>query len=189
MTLLNCVAIADDDSLISKLEPTCDVDVLICLGDLYDRTISGAVDHYAPEYAIGIRGNHCLSDEFPAPIVDLHLKVVTINGITFGGFCGSWQYKKKGNFMFEQDEVKRLMIDFPAVDVFIAHNSPRFIHERDDNVHQGFDAFIDYIDRTKPSYFFHGHQHCNQITHRGVTKIVGVYGERQFQIHHPKSIS
>ena len=80
--------------------------------------------------------------------------------------------------MYTQEQVHDLLVDFPAVDIFIAHNSPRGIHERDTLNHQEFDAFLGYIDRTQPAYSLHGHQHCNQITYRGKTCIIGVYGGR-----------
>ena len=70
-----------------------------------------------------------------------------------------------------------MLRDFPRVDVFVAHNSPARIHERDADVHQGFEAFLDYIDRMQPAYFIHGHQHMNQVTRRGETTVVGVFGE------------
>jgi Icc-related predicted phosphoesterase len=75
--------------------------------------------------------------------------------------------------MYTQDEAHQLLQNFPAVDVFIAHNSPR-------GIHQGFDAFLDYIDRVQPAYFLHGHQHCRDKSYRGNTCIMGVYGEKNF---------
>ena len=130
-------------------------DILISLGDLYDVTLQKAIDHYAPEHVIAVRGNHCVDQSFPAPTIDLHLQTIERFGLTFGGFAGSWQYKKVGNHIYTQDEVHQLLQNFPAADVFIAHNSPRGIHERDTGIHKGFDAFIEYIDRTQPAYFLH----------------------------------
>lgn len=174
----NCILISDDDDQVGHIKECDEIDLLIFLGDLYDVTIERAIDLYAPEHVIGIRGNHDVITAFPRPTQDLHLKVVEINGIRFGGFAGSWQYKNRGYHMYEQDEVIKLLKNFPEVDVFIAHNSPRSIHERDSKVHQGFEAFLDYIDRFKPRYFLHGHQHLNVTSWRGDTQIVGVYGER-----------
>jgi len=34
-----------------------------------------------------------------------------------------------------------------------------------------------HIKRVQPRYFFHGHQHLNQVTMVGNTEVVGVYGE------------
>jgi Icc-related predicted phosphoesterase len=108
----------------------------------------------------------------------VHLKTYTFGGLTFGGFCGSWKYKPKGNFLFEQDEVATLIADFPPVDVFLAHNSPRGIHDRDDEVHIGFVAFTNYITRVKPGFFIHGHQHHEVETVVGTTRIIGTFGHR-----------
>ena len=180
--MLNIIAIADDDFLVGHIEPNAEVDILISLGDLYDVTLQKAIDLYAPEHVIAIRGNHCVADEFPIPTIDLHLQTIELFGLTFGGFAGSWQYKKVGNHMYTQDEARQLLENFPAVDVFIAHNSPRGIHECDTSIHQGFDAFIEYIDRAQPAYFLHGHQHCREVSYRGNTCIMGVYGEKSLQI-------
>ncbi len=79
--------------------------------------------------------------------------------------------------MFEQFEVAKALRSFPAVDVFIAHNSPAGFHERDPDVHRGFEGFSDYIDRVQPRYFLHGHQHVNQVSQKGETTIIGVFGE------------
>lgn len=40
----------------------------------------------------------------------------------------------------DQAEVSDMLAGFPPVDVFIAHNSPRGVHDRDDEIHTGFDA-------------------------------------------------
>ena len=180
--MLNIIAIADDDSLVGYIEPDAEVDILISLGDLYDVTLQKAIDLYAPEHVLAIRGNHCVDAAFPLPTIDLHLQTIELLGLTFGGFAGSWQYKKVGNHMYTQNEAHQLLENFPDVDVFIAHNSPRGIHERDTGIHQGFDAFLDYIDKFQPAYFLHGHQHCREISYRGNTCIMGVYGEKSLQI-------
>ncbi len=78
--------------------------------------------------------------------------------------------------MYEQSEVSKALNSFPAVDIFIAHNSPQGIHERDTDVHQGVEAFTEYIDRVQPAYFLHGHQHVNDFSQRGKTTIFGTFG-------------
>lgn len=59
--------------------------------------------------------------------------------------------------LYEQEEVERLLSGFPSVDVFVAYNSPRNIHERNTEVHVGFEAFNRYIERAQPRPFIHGH--------------------------------
>jgi uncharacterized protein len=178
---MTIVAIADDDSLIGRL-PVEPVDVLISCGDLYDAAIRRAIEHYKPRHVLGVRGNHDPDAPFADGIIDLHLNRHTIDGVTFGGFKGCWKYKPRGHHLFEQMEVSGLMRGFARVDVFVAHNSPARIHERDSEVHQGFHGFISYIDRASPALFLHGHQHIEAESNRGTTQIIGVYGERRLRI-------
>ena len=122
--MLNIIAIADDDLLVGHIEPDADIDLLLSLGDLYDVTLEKAIDSYAPEHVVAVRGNHCVATAFPVPTVDLHLQTVERFGLTLGGFAGSWQYKRFGNHMYTQVQVHELLDDFPVVDIFIAHNKP-----------------------------------------------------------------
>jgi Icc-related predicted phosphoesterase len=127
---------------------------------------------------MAVKGNHDSSGPFSAPIRDLHLKMFRYRGVVFGGFCGSWKYKPRGNYLFEEFEVERLMLKFPAVDVFVAHNSPRLVHDREDEVHLGFASFNSYIKRATPKLFLHGHQHENVERQIGGTRVIGTYGHR-----------
>lgn len=174
MTLL---VIADDETLLSSL-PDVPCDTLVSCGDLSDETILRAAARCRCRNILAVKGNHDSSAQFPSPIVDLHLREHTVGGITFGGFCGAWKYKPKGNFLFDQAEVETKLSAFPRVDIFVAHNSPRMIHDREDDVHLGFSAFNTYIDRIHPRWFFHGHQHNNAQSTCGVTRIVGTYGHK-----------
>ena len=174
MTLL---VIADDETLLSKL-PDAQIDVLVSCGDLPDQTILRAADRCRAGYVLAVKGNHDSSAPFENPIVDLHLRSHTIRGITFGGFCGAWRYKPKGNYLFEQPEVENALATFPCVDVFVTHNSPRMVHDREDDVHVGFCAFNSYIARVRPRWLLHGHQHINTESIVGATRVTGTYGHR-----------
>ena len=112
----------------------------------------------------------------------MHLKTFEFSGLTFGGFGGAWRYKPQGPHLYEQNEVERLLASFPPVDVFVAHNSPRLIHDRDDEVHIGFYAFTAYINRCQPKYFLHGHQHHDDETVVGKTRVIGTFGQRLITI-------
>jgi Icc-related predicted phosphoesterase len=178
MTIL---AIADEESMIGAID--CGpVDVLISCGDLYDAAIRRAMAHYKPQHTLAVRGNHDPDCPFGGGIIDLHLKTHMIGGVTFGGFKGSWRYKPKGHHLFDQFEVSSLMRACPPVDVFVAHNSPAGSHERDSETHQGFEAFLTYIDRAAPSLLVHGHQHKESQSIRANTQIIGVFGERLIKI-------
>jgi uncharacterized protein len=73
------------------------------------------------------------------------LNRVNVLGLTFGGFQWSWKYKPRGNYLYEQNQVEMALKDFPPVDVFVTHNSPRGVHDKEDDTHYGFEAFNDYI--------------------------------------------
>ena len=177
MTIL---ALADDDGVRKELT-TQPADLLISCGDVADLVILEAAKLAQCSTIFAVKGNHDSGGPFASPIVDLHLSVQMFNGLRFGGFNGSWRYKPRGRFLYEQEEVERLLADFPPVDVFVAHNSPRKIHERDDDVHVGFDAFNRYIERAQPRWFIHGHQHIDQETVLGQTRVVGLFGQRRFE--------
>ncbi len=175
-TPVRTIVIADDDALVGHLEAG-PVDLLISLGDLWDSTIEKACARYGPKMTLAVRGNHDSDAPFASFIAPLHGTMEHYAGMTFGGFNGSWRYKPRGHHLYDQEEVSRALRSFPRVDVFVAHNSPARCHERDDDVHQGFEGFRDYILRAKPKYFLHGHQHLSATTTIGSTTVIGVFGE------------
>ncbi|MEW6155998.1 MAG: metallophosphoesterase family protein [Verrucomicrobiota bacterium] len=174
MTLL---VIADDEFVLGRI-PDCPADVLICCGDLTDDIIIQVAAKCGCREIFAVKGNHDSTAPFRSPIRDLHLVTLPFRGVTFGGFCGGWKFKPKGNFLFEQSEVARHLESFPGVNVFVAHNSPRHVHDREDDVHIGFVAFNSYITRTRPRLFLHGHQHENMETRIGGTRVIGTFGHR-----------
>lgn len=174
---MRAIAIADDDSMVGRLTPG-PIDLLLCLGDLCDSTIERAYAKYFPKRILAVRGNHDGIGDFPGGVTPLHYSIDTYAGMTFGGFGGSWRYKPRGHHLYDQDEVVRMFRSFPRVDVFIAHNSPRGFHERGGETHQGFDGFVEYIRRTRPRFFIHGHQHLNSVTQIEETTLIGVFGEK-----------
>ena len=178
---MNALVIADDDSLIGKL-PECRADLLISLGDLELSSIMLAAARCGCQKILALKGNHDSTLPFAPPILDLHMTAFEFGGLLFGGFGGSWKYKPRGHHLFEQHEVEAALRAFPRVDVFVAHNSPLGIHDKDDEVHTGFAAFLPYIQKHQPKLFFHGHQHISKETQIGGTKIIGVFGFKHFTI-------
>ena len=178
---MHALVIADDDSF-TKTPMSERADVLISCGDIADPVILQTAQLAQCSRAFAVKGNHDGAGPFPTPIVDLHLRTESFGGLTFGGFRGSWRYKPRGHFLYDEDEVAEFLAAFPPVDVFVAHNSPRHIHDRDDDVHLGFEAFVGYIRRVQPRLFFHGHQHISQETRIGETRVIGVYGQQRLEI-------
>ena len=153
-------------------------DLLISCGDDAESFILHVAEMTLCRDILAVKGNHDSAGPFRRPIRDLHLAVHEFGGLRFGGFNGSWRYKPRGPFLYDQAEVERLLREFPPVDVFVAHNSPWHIHEWDERVHAGFQAFNAYLERAQPPYFIHGHQHLNEETLFGETRIIGVFGQR-----------
>lgn len=178
---IKTVIISDDITCVGNLDDE-EVDLLISLGDLPDQILIKASQVYQPIQFLAVRGNHDDPQPFPKPIQDLHLQLTEFREVTFAGFAGSWKYKDQGAHLFTQEQASRLLNRFPPVDVFLAHNSPWGVHERDQGVHQGFQIFMEYIERVQPRYFFHGHQHVNEVTRIGNTEVIGVYGEKLVEI-------
>ena len=172
---MKVLIIADDDEVSYLIKP-CDVDLLISLGDLSDITILKTAKTVNASKIYAVKGNHDSGEVFSQPIVDLHRVIKISDGTAFGGFCGCWKYKPRGFHIFEQKDVFSLMSHMSAVDIFIAHNSPRGVHERDQHAHIGFDAFKEYITTFQPQLFLHGHQHVNSLSKIGRTEILGVFG-------------
>jgi Icc-related predicted phosphoesterase len=178
---MKLLVLADDDGIRHDLTAQ-PADLVLSLGDVADLVVLEAAKQAQCRRIFAVKGNRDGGGPFPPPIVDLHLAVQTVDGVRFGGFNGSWRYKPIGHYLYDQEEVEDLLASFPSVDVFVAHNSPRNIHERDTEVHVGFEAFNRYIERAQPRLFIHGHQHVNQDTLVGRTQVMGVYGQRRIQI-------
>lgn len=157
-------------------------DVLVSCGDVCDQLILQASAAYKCPRVFAVKGNHDFPAPFPKPIIDLHLSVEEHSQISLGGFNGSWKYKPRGHFLYEQDEATDLLKDFPHVDVFVSHNSPRGIHDKDDDIHTGFDALTEYIRRQKPKVLIHGYQHVGSETEVDGARVIGVYGHKVVDI-------
>lgn len=153
-------------------------DILLSCGDIYDQVILEAATAFSCSKILAVKGNHDSSPPFPPPILDIHLHVETFKGVQFGGLNGSWKYKPRGHYLHEQSDIEQALASFPRVDVLISHNSPKGIHDKDDEVHIGFEALNQYLQRAKPKLLIHGHQHKNIETKISDTKVLGVYGSR-----------
>ena len=158
-------------------------DLILSLGDVADQVILEASKAYNCPHVFAVRGNHDHDEgqPFPKPIIDLHMSTQKFNGMTFGGLNGA--LKPHGHpaiipFLYEQTEVCRYMSAFPPVDILISHNSPRGVHERNDDSYAGFDGLMNYLFEHKPKYLFHGHQHINRETTCDATRVICVYGWR-----------
>lgn len=159
--------------------PTGEPEVVVSCGDVPRDVLQRVVLRYGVP-CLGVLGNHDPAAPPPA-LRDLHLRVVELAGVTFGGFEGSWRYKPRGHHLYEEAEVEALLAGFPRVDVFVAHNPPRGTHDAQDAVHNGFQALRRYIERRQPGLFLHGHVHRRAETALGRTQVVATVGARMLR--------
>ena len=178
---MRLLVIADIDDLRWKGGPG-QADLLIACVDVSDPVILEVAEAYHCNRIFAVKGNHDFPASFPHPIVDLHLHVESYGEIAFGGFNGSWKYKPRGHYLYEQAEAMDLLKGFPPVDIFVSHNSPRGIHDKEDDIHTGFDVLRTYIQSAKPRLLIHGHQHLDAETLSAETKVLGVYGHRLIEV-------
>ena len=100
-------------------------DMLVSCGDVSNQVILEAAESYQCNTILAVQGNHDSNTPFPQPITDMHLQIKEIHGLRFGGLRGSWKYKPRGHFLFEQWEVEKYLSNFPSVDIFF----PTTLHE------------------------------------------------------------
>ncbi len=159
-----------------------EAEVLVACGDVADQVVLEAAEAYGCSRIFAVKGNHDPATPFPKPMESLHLCAREWEGVRFGGFNGAWKYKRQGAFLYSQEEVSEALADFPPVDVMVAHNSPRGLHDRDDGVHIGFEGLGDYVARACPWVLLHGHQHLNRESVLGETRVIGVCGYRTLDV-------
>jgi predicted phosphodiesterase len=157
-------------------------DALLSCGDVFDRVILEAAEAYGCGFIGAVKGNHDSAEAFVPPITNLHLQVREYQGVRLGGLSGSWRYKPRGHHLYRQDEVQEYLADFPPVDVFLSHNSPRMVHDKEDEVHYGFEGLNSYISRAKSKVVIHGHQHVDKETLMEGTRVIGVFGHRLLDV-------
>ena len=192
---------------ISLLEPDTyenfkDVDLILSCGDLPYYHIEKLFQLYEVP-VLYVRGNHDPRVEYgksgplygPRGGTDLHKRVVYLNDLLFAGFEGSLPYRE-GPFLYSQSQMWRFVLGLAPrlmwnrlvhgryLDVVLAHSPPYGIHDQEDNIHGGFQAFRWLIKVFQPTYFFHGHIHVYQDsqireTVVGKTKVINTYGYRK----------
>jgi len=178
MKILVLADLMEQAALVRKLlEPA---DLVLSCGDVFPEVLK--VIHEELQVPIfGVHGNHDPA-YLPEFVEDLHLATRSFAGYLLGGFEGSWRYKPRGRFLYTDEEVHKLLAEFPAVDIFVAHNPPRGINDIDDGVHNGFAAFRNYIDTHNPVLFLHGHVHKSVEQQLVDTRVVSVAGVKSIEL-------
>ena len=71
-------------------------------------------------------------------------------------------------------------------DILLTHAPARGLGDLDTRAHQGFECFVELLDKYQPKYLIHGHVHRNYGIHipqksvRGSTTIINAYDYYKF---------
>ena len=172
-----------------------DVDLILSCGDLPPEYLSLLAHSFnAPLYYVS--GNHDIryKDKPPEPGLNLHGRLISLEGINVVGLEGSHWYNG-GPYQYSEDQMGSMIRRMRpklwwrgGVDVVVTHAPPRHIHDAEDPCHRGFECFGRLIEKYQPQYFIHGHihrtfdDHTDRITVVGKTKVVNTYGYNILEI-------
>ena len=145
------------------------VDVIVSCGDLKPEYLSFLVT-MIPAPLLFVRGNHDGNYAVTPPegCVDLEEKPVVVKGVRFVGFGGCKCARTEPNHYSEREmrwRVERttrpLALMKKSIDVLVTHTPAAGVGDGDDSFHEGFLAYRHLLDRWKPRYHLHGHQHLS----------------------------
>lgn len=144
------------------------VELIISCGDLKQKYLEFlATMINAPVFYV--HGNHDKSyvNNPPNGCECIEDNIIEYKGIRFLGLGGSHKYNN-GPFQYTQSAMKRRIRQLrfklwrkDGFDVLVAHSPAKGIGDGEDTCHQGFEGFNQLINKYKPKFFFHGHQHLN----------------------------
>jgi uncharacterized protein len=184
-----------------------DVDLVIGCGDLpeyYLEYIVSTLD----KPLLQVRGNHSalpsIQQGYHSPgtgTIDIHRKVMRLQGYTFAGVEGSllynhgaYQYTQFGMWMNVFRIVPGLLLNKLKfgnyMNVFISHAPPWGIQDQPDLAHQGIKAFRWLITTFQPDYHVHGHIHIYRPdaiteTKLGKTTVINAFRFKYLELPEP----
>lgn len=163
---------------ISFINSYIDCDVVVTLGDIDHLFLKSITERFSDKLIIGVLGNHDFKGDLEYyNIVNLHGRCEMVGDYRVIGIEGCVCYKKdKDAPLYTQDDIISLCEKMPKADIVISHNSPFYIHDKNDVAHEGYIGLLNYIEEHQPNYVFHGHQHIHRITKYKRTLVVGIYG-------------
>lgn len=143
-------------------------DLILSAGDLSPRYLSFLVT-MASCPVMYIHGNHddCYETLPPEGCDCIDGKVVNYKGLRIFGLGGSMRYNQSRNMYTPAEMHKRIRKAASSIrknkgfDILLTHSPMKGFHDSDDLPHQGFEEFRELIEKYRPRYFIHGHNHKN----------------------------
>ena len=143
-----------------------------------------------------VRGNHddSYAQSPPEGCICAEGRIVVCQGVRILGLGGSYRYRPGDNLYTEGQMRRRIWRMTPqlwrhhAFDILLTHAPARHINDLDTRAHQGFQCFVDLLDRYQPACFVHGHVHRSygasipQRDRRGATQIINSFDHCEFEL-------
>jgi Icc-related predicted phosphoesterase len=137
--------------------------------------------------------------EFPGGCENIDGRVVQYKGLLIAGLEGSMRYNDNPDYQYTEREMAwkvwqlapslllNRLFHGRYLDVLITHAPPYGIHDKPDQCHQGFRAFLTLMDRFRPRYLIHGHVHVYNPLEKTDsdylgTRVINTYGYRKLEI-------
>ncbi len=143
-------------------------DLLISCGDLKPQYLSFLVTMTRVPL-LYVHGNHDgVYERIPPDGCDcIEDKLVVYKGLRILGLGGSVRYSP-GPHQYSEREMRWRIFKLKwkiwrhkGVDVVVSHAPLYGVGDGDDIAHQGFEAFLRFVDKYHPKYWVHGHMHLN----------------------------
>jgi Icc-related predicted phosphoesterase len=165
-----------------------DIDFILSCGDLHAEYLSFLVT-MVNKPLFYVPGNHdkTFVRTPPEGCASLDGQLTEFMGLRILGFGGSMRYNN-GDFQYSEDEmqarVNRLRFALRrkgGIDLLVTHAPAKGVGDGPDLCHHGFQCYTDLIDKYKPKYHIHGHNHLeygkvDRVLHRGETTVVNACG-------------
>jgi len=150
-----------------------------------------------------VRGNHDLPQDNPdayAGAINLHRRLVRLEGLLLAGMEGSLYYSRGGPQSTQAGMWANVLGLAPTLllvglrtgrflDIFVSHAPPWGVHDvPDDPPHRGFKAFRWLIRAFHPALHVHGHVHVihpaqARETLLGRTRVINACGYREIELN------
>lgn len=179
---------------IEKICSLSSIHMVFWLGDIDEFSIETIRNNYKNAFHTGIFGNHDVNQSLEYfNIYNIDKTYIEKNGIGIVGLEGSVLSKNidRDSYYpgYSQEQSLIHSETLPKADILLSHTSPYGIHETNQYSHQGLFGLRNYIDKHRPKYNIHGHQHIDKMTKlKNGTVVIGIYGASVLQYETGKII-
>ena len=199
---MKLLIVADEEclSLWDYYTPGClsQYELILSAGDLNASYLSFLVT-MARCPLMYVHGNHDrqYGEEPPEGCDCVDDKLIVYKGLRILGLGGCLQYSR-GEYQYTERQMekrirklKRAIRLVGGVDIVLTHAAPRGVGDWNDRSHQGFESFLELLDRYHPRYMLHGHVHLNyahnipRVREYGDTRVINCCQRYELDYEYP----